>query len=274
MGSGARAYSLRSDQEPSIYFNQDEAGTLLDDLLSPLLSCCMPLTENFCETGLNIIPPFGYDENYSTDTWTDPVQYAGSFPAGTYALPALCNAVELHSLTTTPINFDEASHQVGQLQSTAFPNSLYAEAATHSTYAGDLPVPTDTFQEDACRPSHAAQRPTPLVREIRNVVAIPRNPPSVNASQPRSNDGRIWCKVSGCTSSFSRLSDLHRHQRGKHSGPRRCCPISGCKIRHYRRDKLKAHLLEGHKLNASEADALCTAWEREASGSPSAGIRH
>lgn len=77
--------------------------------------------------------------------------------------------------------------------------------------------------------------------------------PSQPAAQPRRNktapkatsQTRTTCPAPGCPSTFSRPSDLHRHQKSIH-GPKTPCAVLGCNYATGRPDKMKEHVGKMH----------------------------
>lgn len=178
------------------------------------------------------------------------------------------NAFEVSNLPMGPGGLESAaislaniSQHVVQLAHNAatLPDSLLHIEATSSAYYDSPAVPINTSPADTSIIHDYQLLPTSIAPKIPNVIAIPPNPPSVNTTQDRSDGGGLLCRFPGCTRPISRARDLRRHLQ-KHSDQNRPCPVIGCHRKYYRRDKLKSHLLGGHKLDIRRVNELCRAW--------------
>jgi hypothetical protein len=77
--------------------------------------------------------------------------------------------------------------------------------------------------------------------------AGPSIPPASIAAPPAISQERFTC-TAGCNKTFGRAGDWRRHM-GKHAPPKFNCIIIGCDKTFYRKDKLKAHVRQGHKMD-------------------------
>ena len=73
----------------------------------------------------------------------------------------------------------------------------------------------------------------------------------------RLQHARAW---SFCVSRQRRLR-CPRDWAALESDQNRLCPVNRCPRKYHRRDKLRSHLLGGHKLDISRVDELCSAWQ-------------
>jgi hypothetical protein len=78
-------------------------------------------------------------------------------------------------------------------------------------------------------------------------LAGPSVSPAPIGAPPTIDQERFAC-TAGCNKTFGRTGDWRRHM-GKHALPKFQCIIIGCDKRFYRKDKLKAHVRQGHKMN-------------------------
>jgi hypothetical protein len=78
-------------------------------------------------------------------------------------------------------------------------------------------------------------------------LAGPSVPPLPIAAPTTIDQERFAC-TAGCNKTFGRAGDWRRHM-GKHALPKFQCIIIGCDKRFYRKDKLKAHVRQGHKTD-------------------------
>lgn len=77
-----------------------------------------------------------------------------------------------------------------------------------------------------------------------------------------SPDGRFFCSQIGCDASYSRVGDCRRHLK-THNGPFFICRESDCDMQFPRRDKLFAHLKQGHRMGDGEARAAADIRRRQ-----------
>ena len=63
---------------------------------------------------------------------------------------------------------------------------------------------------------------------------------------------RVACPVAGCKSTFTRPSDLSRHQKSIH-GPKTPCVYPGCMYVSGRTDKIKEHVKKMHQATGESA---------------------
>lgn len=204
-----------------------------------------------------------FPELYSSPAYTA-VNNGDSTSRGVFEVPA--TVMRPRDLVHAPIESVNVFQHAGQVvdnPTTALDSLLGAEAATSPTYSIGPAIPINTFQPDASANYDYQRLPISTGPEIPNLVAI-SNSPRTHASQAKPDDGRILCDF--CTGSFGRGSDYRRHLR-RHSNKNRPCPVDGCPRKHYRRDKLKKHLIDGHKLDSARVDELCSAWECGSRGS-------
>ena len=68
---------------------------------------------------------------------------------------------------------------------------------------------------------------------------------------------RVVCSLLG----HGAFACLARDWAALESDQNRPCPVNRCPRKYHRRDKLRSHLLGGHKLDISRVDELCSAWQ-------------
>ncbi|KAF2846621.1 hypothetical protein T440DRAFT_482416 [Plenodomus tracheiphilus IPT5] len=98
-----------------------------------------------------------------------------------------------------------------------------------------LPFPVDA-------PAHPFQPIAPAPPRPANSHAELGAPTDILAA-----DTRIRCNFEGCTKTFGRPGDQHRHMR-KHRPMKYKCIDVDCDMKFYRIDKLRDHLRQGHGI--------------------------
>jgi uncharacterized Zn-finger protein len=79
-----------------------------------------------------------------------------------------------------------------------------------------------------------------------SAFAGPSSLPAVIAAPPNVGQERFTC-TAGCNKTFGRAGDWRRHM-GKHASHKFRCIMIDCDKTFYRKDKLKAHVKQGHKV--------------------------
>jgi hypothetical protein len=94
---------------------------------------------------------------------------------------------------------------------------------------------------------------SPSAPNLNRVQIRPLSRSDAPSSGGRTQRPRVHCPQ--CDKSVSRASDLPRHMM-KHLGKKRTCPFCLRQLDSTRPDKIKSHLIHGHKIDADVAQAL------------------
>ncbi|KUJ06208.1 uncharacterized protein LY89DRAFT_744045 [Mollisia scopiformis] len=146
--------------------------------------------------------------------------------------------------------------QASQMNAKPAPSQLYDMAGASRLSAPDpyptiasnpslAPLPIDgnlSLAEDLFQPLDPSLNPT----------FVPAFDPAFDpAFFDKLHEGRYWCEVLGCLSSFTRKADRDRHVRSWHNcATLHFCPVPGCKKSlgkpYSRKDKLQEHMQKKH----------------------------
>jgi hypothetical protein len=139
----------------------------------------------------------------------------------------------------------------------AFNDFGYLTAPSSEPWPFDIITPGFT-DYDYTLPAVENQLNIPIRPDVQNdflthlapsgIFAEPSGQPAPTVTLSAAQEERFSCTTEGCNKTFGRAGDWRRHM-GKHTSPKFKCIMIDCDKTFYRKDKLKAHVRQGHKMD-------------------------